>query len=799
MLRAADEEWNPPHAAHTGSGEFSAFCVHDGKATSFVIAYRGDFDSSAASSSNAETRTWNNTGTLTAKGPGIALSFHRDHTAPDKLSLTTAPAEPRNLGKPAPPPREFGQREFDLANGRVFLLTDSGLVRQFDLPTPPVTDPASAKKLAALIDAIPPQEEQGLATPQPEHERAQSLFSKWQDRARTDGKIPGALIGHVGEQVEQFIKQYPDDEAAPKLAALRGRFDVSRDWEPAEVAALLDEVAAISTAPVGWADLPMEFNEFRQVKPGAPLPADLADAAWGEPAENGLRAAWILEPKAERYPLGTVLKARVAFHNAGDEPVVFRTETWHQSDEHIARDADGAAIKISGTFYTGITPLAVYRLLPGEYCEVGGHGIAIGAGDYKEEFSLGQVGAIIEARAGDEVTLTHTVDAAQGIRFSRPGDPDDPAELWAKQVAERVAQDAPLPRSAADRELLIRRVMRDLFGTPPTPEEVAAFTDDAAPEALDRLVDRLLEKPRVEPWTGKLPTGESKFRVTAADPNAAKAPRVATSPGRYVLGDGVHLQVTQTTSGGQRTNKATIQFLSPDPKVASPHEPYEIGFYKDDEEGAVYALAWERGEGILWVTEIGEGSDIPIWIAPGGSKPGPQKVIVRAFDFSDPAAVKVTHVSGSENEGGWSWGKIVPEKFHQPVLDALGERGKRLRDFLSQPKPMTEPEPDPGAAAPPASAPVPKIDWSEFPAYHEILSKPFDPALLAKLASAPERTPSERRELACLLLMAAVEKDPQFRHVVNDESLKESTDESHSLALSLAAYDFSVNGSVRAR
>ena len=41
----------------------------------------------------------------------------------------------------------------------------------------------------------------------PKHEYAQSLFIKWQALARADGKIPGRLLGHVREQVENFIKQ----------------------------------------------------------------------------------------------------------------------------------------------------------------------------------------------------------------------------------------------------------------------------------------------------------------------------------------------------------------------------------------------------------------------------------------------------------------------------------------------------------------------------------------------------------------------------------------------------------------
>src|SRR5262245_32672489 len=47
----------------------------------------------------------------------------------------------------------------------------------------------------------------------------------------------------------------------------------------------------------------------------------------------------------------------------------------------------------------------------------------------------------------------------------------------------------------ADRRILIRRVTFDLTGLPPTPEEVDAFLADNAPDAYERLVDRLLSSP----------------------------------------------------------------------------------------------------------------------------------------------------------------------------------------------------------------------------------------------------------------------------------------------------------------
>ncbi len=49
------------------------------------------------------------------------------------------------------------------------------------------------------------------------------------------------------------------------------------------------------------------------------------------------------------------------------------------------------------------------------------------------------------------------------------------------------------PSPEADRYTLIRRVSLDLTGLPPTPEEAEAFVRDTAPDAYERLVDRLLQ------------------------------------------------------------------------------------------------------------------------------------------------------------------------------------------------------------------------------------------------------------------------------------------------------------------
>src|SRR5262245_22921673 len=57
------------------------------------------------------------------------------------------------------------------------------------------------------------------------------------------------------------------------------------------------------------------------------------------------------------------------------------------------------------------------------------------------------------------------------------------------------------PRPEADRPVLARRVALDLTGLPPTPEEADAFLRDAAPDAYEKYVDRMLASPHYgERW-----------------------------------------------------------------------------------------------------------------------------------------------------------------------------------------------------------------------------------------------------------------------------------------------------------
>ena len=68
-------------------------------------------------------------------------------------------------------------------------------------------------------------------------------------------------------------------------------------------------------------------------------------------------------------------------------------------------------------------------------------------------------------------------------------------------LARGLGEDGLTPAPEADRRTLIRRLCFDLTGLPPTPEQVEDFLADEAPEAYERLVDRLLASPHYgERW-----------------------------------------------------------------------------------------------------------------------------------------------------------------------------------------------------------------------------------------------------------------------------------------------------------
>ena len=63
-------------------------------------------------------------------------------------------------------------------------------------------------------------------------------------------------------------------------------------------------------------------------------------------------------------------------------------------------------------------------------------------------------------------------------------------------IRTRLAEKQIKPSPVADKSRLLRRVTLDLTGLPPTPEEMATFLADSAPDAYEKHVERLLASPR---------------------------------------------------------------------------------------------------------------------------------------------------------------------------------------------------------------------------------------------------------------------------------------------------------------
>ena len=76
-----------------------------------------------------------------------------------------------------------------------------------------------------------------------------------------------------------------------------------------------------------------------------------------------------------------------------------------------------------------------------------------------------------------------------------------PANAIDSFVFAKLAKANLSPSRLAKRKVLIRRLYLVMLGMHPTPKEVAAFENDPSPDAWERLVDRVLEDPRLgERW-----------------------------------------------------------------------------------------------------------------------------------------------------------------------------------------------------------------------------------------------------------------------------------------------------------
>ena len=103
------------------------------------------------------------------------------------------------------------------------------------------------------------------------------------------------------------------------------------------------------------------------------------------------------------------------------------------------------------------------------------------------------------------------VEAAAGRwwSFVKPAKVAPPAAIngkWVRNeidafVLARLEKAGVPPAPEASRRVLARRAYFDLVGMPPSPDEMAAFLEDASPGAYEKLIDKLLADPRYgERW-----------------------------------------------------------------------------------------------------------------------------------------------------------------------------------------------------------------------------------------------------------------------------------------------------------
>jgi beta-lactamase regulating signal transducer with metallopeptidase domain len=498
---------------------------------------------------------------------------------------------------------------------------------------PAATQPAAAPAEKPKTDEAP-----SAQNALPKHEDARALFESWSAIARADGKIPGALIGLLGEGVKTFIKYNPTWKTTPQLEKMLTRFDASHDWSRAEAVALLDELAAIQDSPISMAH---HHDSLGILQTGTQLPPHLADAPWGKALASGLRLAYLLEPSAAEHALASKLKGRLLIHNAGKEPVVFRAWSWFQAG-HKATDANGADINIVSLEYLTLSQLEPFRLAVGEYIEIETAGIGVGAVRKNiEDWQSIRVGSWVEAKVGDEVTVT--TDPVPFGEWNEKSDGE--ARWWLDHIMARLSRHGPLPADAAERKSIVNRVAMELFGKPVSEEITGAFVADTTPGALDSLAKRLAGRLGLTPFSGSLESAPTKFRVLPPDPDAAKRPRVANDTGWYTLGSGVVLDVSRSHQGERIVNEATILSYPADQNSdAGPKEfPIELpdGYY-------TWAAASAPGTTVLWVA---------------------QKGLLQKIDFSKPDKVELARYEGDRVASA-----PIPAEIREALQSALALR-----------------------------------------------------------------------------------------------------------------------------
>jgi Protein of unknown function (DUF1553)/Protein of unknown function (DUF1549)/Planctomycete cytochrome C len=157
----------------------------------------------------------------------------------------------------------------------------------------------------------------------------------------------------------------------------------------------------------------------------------------------------------------------------------------------VPGDLDASVLYQAISRAGGVSPMPPKGELPATVVADFRRWIEMGAPDPRE--SSGTATASSTRESGDWWSLRPIKRPAVPRISSAPA-------AWARTpidafILAKLAEHGLEPAPEADRRSLIRRLSFDLLGLPPTPEEIARFEDDPAPDAYERLVDRVLASP----------------------------------------------------------------------------------------------------------------------------------------------------------------------------------------------------------------------------------------------------------------------------------------------------------------
>jgi cytochrome c553 len=119
--------------------------------------------------------------------------------------------------------------------------------------------------------------------------------------------------------------------------------------------------------------------------------------------------------------------------------------------------------------------------------------------------------------------------AYQPVRDTEPPQVTDPE--WNRTAVDRfikanLDEKGLRPFERTGKRMLLRRITYDLTGINPTPEEVADFLADQSPDALEKVVDRLLASPRYGEHWGRHWLDVVRYADTAGDASDFPVPEM---------------------------------------------------------------------------------------------------------------------------------------------------------------------------------------------------------------------------------------------------------------------------------